>query len=190
MGVADIDGPLLSLPDAAAWEAWLEAHHGQAGPVWLRIAKKGSDLSSPTIREALDVALCFGWIDSQRRRLDEHSYQQRYSPRRPRSPWSAVNVARVEELVGEGRMREPGLAQVRAAQADGRWAAAYAAQRDAPAPADLVAELQRHPRAAERFRDLGRSARYQLVLPLLKARTDAGRRSQLDRILVHLETEA
>lgn len=187
--MVELDGPLLTPRDGAAWEAWLAEHHDRSGPVWLRIAKRGSDLASPTIGEALDVALCFGWIDSQRRGLDERAYLQRYSPRRPRSPWSAVNVARVEQLVAQGRMREPGLAQVRAAQQDGRWDAAYAGQRDAAVPEDLLAELERRPRAAERFATLGRTARFQLFLPMLTARTVAGRRSRLERIVAQLEAE-
>lgn len=185
--MADLDGPLLTPPDAATWERWLGEHHDRSGPVWLRIAKKGSDLPSPTIREALDVALCFGWIDSQRRGLDERAYVQRYSPRRPGSPWSAINVARVAELIAGGRMREPGLAQVRAAQEDGRWDAAYAGQRHAPVPEDLLAELEQRPLAAERFAAMGRTARFQLFLPLLTARTPAGRRSRLERVLAQLE---
>lgn len=187
--MADLDGPLLTPPDAAAWEAWLAEHHDRSGPVWLRIAKRRSGLASPTIGEALDVALCFGWIDSQRRGLDDRAYLQRYSPRRPRGPWSAINVARVEELIAQGRMREPGLAQIRAAQEDGRWDAAYLGQRRARVPEDLLAELEQRSRARERFEALSRSERFDLFLPMLTARTAAGRRSRLERALARLEAE-
>src|SRR4051812_19782772 len=115
---------MLVFDDAARWEAWLAEHHAAGAGVWLRMARRGSGDAGLTIGEAGDVALCYGWIDSQRKRLDERYFLQRYSPRRPRAAWSRVNVERVESLLAAGRMREPGLAEVRAAQADGRWAAA------------------------------------------------------------------
>ncbi len=99
---------LLEFPDAAAWEAWLAGHHADATEAWLRIAKRGSDLETLAIADALDVALCWGWIDGQRKGLDDRSFQQRYCPRRPRSSWSQINVAKVEALTAAGRMRPPG----------------------------------------------------------------------------------
>jgi uncharacterized protein YdeI (YjbR/CyaY-like superfamily) len=123
-----MDGPdgadIIAFADAAHWQSWLELHHDRTGAVWAKIAKKGSGHSSVTPAEALDVALCFGWIDSQRRTFDEDHYLQRYSPRRRRSPWSRINVGKVEALIAAGRMREPGLAAIAAARADGRWEAA------------------------------------------------------------------
>ena len=142
---------LLEFPDAAAWESWLAAHHADASEAWLRIAKRGSGIATIAIADALDVALCWGWIDGQRKGLDEVSFQQRYCPRRPRSSWSQINVAKVEALTAAGRMRPPGLAEVAAAQADGRWAAAYASQRTAEVPPDLAAALAANPRAAAAF---------------------------------------
>jgi uncharacterized protein YdeI (YjbR/CyaY-like superfamily) len=118
---ADDGLPKLSFASAAEWEAWLEANHDSADGVWIRIAKKGSGIRSVTIAEALDGCLCFGWIDSRREALDERRYLQRYTPRRPRSKWSRINVARVAELSTAGRMRPPGLAEVERAKADGRW---------------------------------------------------------------------
>lgn len=118
------DAEILTLADAAGWEAWLADHHDRSSGVWLLIAKKGSARTSVTIREALDVALCYGWIDSQPRGHDADRYLQRYSPRRPRSPWSKLNADRAEALIAAGRMRPPGLARIEAAKADGRWAAA------------------------------------------------------------------
>ena len=132
---------VVDLPDGPAWDAWLEAHHDEDGEVWLRIAKKGSGLTSISISDALDGALCFGWIDGQRRRLDDVSFLQRYCPRRARSSWSQVNVDKVERLIAAGRMRPSGMAEVEAARADGRWAAAYESQRTAETPADLAAAL-------------------------------------------------
>jgi uncharacterized protein YdeI (YjbR/CyaY-like superfamily) len=103
----------VDFADAAEWESWLAEHHGSVTEVWIKIAKKGSGRTSVTITEALDVALCHGWIDSHRKALDENYYLQRYSPRRPTSSWSRINVAKVEALIAAGRMREPGLAAFR-----------------------------------------------------------------------------
>jgi uncharacterized protein YdeI (YjbR/CyaY-like superfamily) len=174
---------VLTVANAAQWEAWLAEHHEQPEGVWLRIARKGSGVDSITIGEAGDVALCYGWIDSQRRALDDRFYLQRYSKRRPGSPWSRVNVERVQALEAAGRMREPGLAEVRAAQADGRWQAAYAPQRSGTVPPELAAELQRNQRARTAFESLGKTERYLLMLPLSKARTASTRASKLRRII-------
>lgn len=179
---------MMHFEDAARWEAWLAGNHDAEGGVWLKIAKKGSGVASVTISQALDVALCFGWIDSRRESHDQHHYLQRYSRRRRGSPWSRVNVERVEALTAAGRMRPPGLAEVAAAKADGRWEAAYTAQRDAAVPPDLAGALAADPQAGARFEALGRTARYQLILPLLKARTPAGRATRLERALSTLRT--
>jgi uncharacterized protein YdeI (YjbR/CyaY-like superfamily) len=116
--------PQLTLASAAEWEEWLGANHDSSEGVWLKIAKKGSGMVTVTIAEALDVCLCFGWIDSRREALDDAYYLQRYTPRRPRSNWSRINVERVAELSAAGRMRPAGLAEVERAKADGRWDAA------------------------------------------------------------------
>ncbi|MBB6349764.1 uncharacterized protein YdeI (YjbR/CyaY-like superfamily) [Nonomuraea muscovyensis] len=174
---------MMHFADAAEWESWLAGHHGDEGGAWLRIARKGSPIAAVTIEQALEVALCYGWIDSHRRSHDEHSFLQRYSRRRKGSPWSRVNVERVEALTAAGRMRPAGLAEVAAARADGRWDAAYAAQRDADVPPDLAEALAAHPRAAARFEALGRTGRYRLILPLLKARTPAGRAGRLQKTI-------
>ncbi|MFC7639963.1 YdeI family protein [Streptosporangium lutulentum] len=129
------------------------------------------------------MALCYGWIDSQRKSYDEHSFLQRYSRRRRNSPWSQVNVDHVEALSAAGRMRPPGLAEVAAAQADGRWAAAYTAQRNATVPPDLAEALAARPEAAARFAGLDKTGRYLVILPLLKARTPAGRAVRLRKAI-------
>jgi uncharacterized protein YdeI (YjbR/CyaY-like superfamily) len=121
---ADDGLPQLTLGSAAGWEAWLEANHDSAEGVWLRIAKKGSGKTTVTIPEALDVCLCFGWIDSRREGLDADYFLQRYTPRRARSKWSRLNKEKVAELSAAGRMRPAGLAEVERAKADGRWDAA------------------------------------------------------------------
>jgi uncharacterized protein YdeI (YjbR/CyaY-like superfamily) len=121
---ADDGLPQLAVTTVTEWEEWLEANHDSADGAWLKIAKKGSGIASITIAEALDACLCFGWIDSRREALDDDHYLQRYTPRRPRSNWSRINVAKVAELTAAGRMRPAGLAEVERAKADGRWDAA------------------------------------------------------------------
>jgi uncharacterized protein YdeI (YjbR/CyaY-like superfamily) len=115
---------VIAFADAARWEFWLADHHDRKTGVWVKIAKKGSGRTSVTLAEALDVALCYGWIDSQRKPYDDDHYLQRYSPRRRKSPWSRINADKAEALIAAGRMREPGLAAILAAKADGRWDAA------------------------------------------------------------------
>ncbi|MGW3603699.1 YdeI/OmpD-associated family protein [Micromonospora sp. NPDC005161] len=180
---------VLDFADAMAWESWLAAQHDVRGEAWLRIAKRHSGLPSITIVDALDVALCHGWIDGQRRGLDDVSFLQRYSRRRPRSSWSQVNVAKVEALTAAGRMRPAGLAEVAAAKADGRWEAAYEPQRTAAVPPDLTAALAGEPRATAAFERLGRSARYAVILPLLKARTPETRAKVLAQAIARLTAQ-
>jgi uncharacterized protein YdeI (YjbR/CyaY-like superfamily) len=178
---------VLTCTEVTQWESWLADHHEQSSGVWLPIAKKGSDKVSVTISDALDVALCYGWIDSQRKGYDANYYLQRYSPRRPKSPWSKLNVERVEALIDAGRMRAPGLAEVAAAQADGRWAAAYESQRNASLPPDLAAELERNERARTTFGQLDKASQYAMILPLLKATTPAIRVNRLQKVIAKLE---
>ncbi len=172
---------VVDLSDGRAWEAWLDAHHDSAADVWLRIAKKHSGLATLSIEDALDGALCFGWIDGQRKGLDEVSFRQRYCPRRARSSWSQVNVERVERLTAEGRMRPSGLAEVERAKADGRWDAAYERQSTAEVPDDLTMALAADPLAAAAFEALGKSERYAVFLPVLKATTPSARARQVAR---------
>jgi uncharacterized protein YdeI (YjbR/CyaY-like superfamily) len=176
----------LDFPDAAAWEAWLAAEHPHQTEAWLRIAKRNSGEVSVTVAEALEVALCYGWIDGQRKGLDDVWYLQRYCRRRPRSTWSKVNVAKVEALIADGRMRPPGLAEVEAAMADGRWDAAYESQRNAVVPPDLTAALDADATAKAAFERLGRTDRYGVILALLKARTPKTRARTLARAIERL----
>ncbi|WP_205472452.1 YdeI family protein [Nocardioides sp. SYSU D00038] len=181
---------VLDLPDATAWEAWLERHHAERPEAWLRIAKRGRGHVSLSISDALDGALCFGWIDGQRRALDEVSYLQRYCPRRPRSTWSQVNVEKVEALVAAGRLRPAGLAEVERAQADGRWAAAYERQATATTPPDLAAALDASPAARTAYDALGRSERYAVALPVLRAVGEAARARAVTRAVTRLTDAA
>ena len=177
------DAEVIAFADAAAFEAWLETHVAHGPGVWLKLAKAGTGIPSLTSDEAVDVGLCFGWISGQRKSLDDRYYLQKYVPRRARSRWSLVNVRKVEALTAAGRMRPAGLAEVRAAQADGRWDAAYASQREAVVPDDLAAALAATPPAARAFESLGRSERYAVILGLLTARSPEARARQLARSL-------
>ncbi|MGO4691134.1 YdeI/OmpD-associated family protein [Glaciibacter sp. 2TAF33] len=183
-------GDILEFSDAAEWESWLADHHESSAGAWLIIAKKNSGRASVTIGEALDVALCFGWIDSQRKPLDATRYLQRYSRRRPGGSWSRINVDRVDALIEAGRMREPGLREVTAAQADGRWASAYESQRNATVPPDLEAALAGNQEAQRAFGSLGRTERYTVILRIVKARTPEVRASRLQEAVLALEAAA
>ncbi|MFI1357634.1 YdeI family protein [Streptomyces sp. NPDC020898] len=172
--------PVKPFVDASALDAWLTAHPAPpAVALWVKVAKKGSGLPSVTAAEVNDVALCHGWITGHRKSLDASHFLQKITPRRPGSQWSMVNVRRVPELVAAGLMRPGGVAEVEAAKADGRWEAAYESQRNASVPDDLVAALERNPRARAAFEALGRTDQYQVVLPLLKARTPDTRAARL-----------
>ncbi|MFM9366576.1 YdeI/OmpD-associated family protein [Streptomyces sp. Da 82-17] len=179
----------LEFADFAALDAWLEQHHGVPEGLWVKVAKKGSGIPSVTAGEVNDAALCWGWITGQRKGLDASYYLQRITPRRARSQWSQVNVRRVAELAAEGRMRAPGLAEVAAAEADGRWDAAYASQKDATVPDDLRAALDADPAARRAYEKLGRTDAYLVLLPLLKARTSEERASALRRAMTRLAGE-
>lgn len=178
--------PVMTFTDRAGLEGWLERHATDAPGVWLRIARKGSDATSLSLVETLDSMLCFGWIDGQRRAGDDRYYLQKYTPRRPRGLWSQVNVRKVEALVAAGRMRERGLGEVRAAQADGRWASAYPSQREATVPDDLAAALAADDRAREFYEGLGRTDQYLVILRLWQARTPENRAQRLERMMAAL----
>ncbi|WKN48808.1 YdeI family protein [Nocardioides sp. Arc9.136] len=153
----------LLVPDAAAWRAWLEQHHADSPGVWLVLTKKGGEVTSLTRADALDEALCFGWIDGQARSRDAASSLQRMTRRTPSSRWSQVNVGVIARLEAEGRMAAAGRAAVEAAQADGRWEAAYAPPSTAEVPADLLAAVAADPQAQAMFDVLTKSNRYALV---------------------------
>jgi len=166
----------------AAFESWMRKNHAREREVWLRIYKKGSGVPSITIAEALDVALCWGWIDAIRKAFDERSYLQRYTPRRPKSIWSQINRDHVARLTKAGRMTPHGQRQVDAAKADGRWDAAYAPMRDAVGdkfPDDLRKAIEASPRARKTFQSLGRQNLYALAFRTSSMRTPAGRAKKI-----------
>jgi uncharacterized protein YdeI (YjbR/CyaY-like superfamily) len=168
-------------------EAWLEENHDSSEGVWLKIAKKDSGERSVTYAEALELALCFGWIDSQKRGFDDRYFLQRFTPRRPRGRWSRINREKAEGLIGSGAMRSAGMAEVEAAKADGRWEAAYEGQRTAKVPADLQRELDSRPKAAEFFASLDGANRYAIVYRLEEAKKPETRARRLEKFVAMLE---
>ncbi len=178
--------PVHLFADASALEAWLE-ENDEAEGVWLQIAKKGAPEPSVTYAEALEVALCFGWIDSQKRGLDETHFLQRFTPRRPRGRWSRINREKAEALIAAGRMRPTGLAEVEAARADGRWEAAYEGQKSAEVPPDLQRELDANPAAAEFFTSLDGANRYAILYRLDEAKKPETRERRLRKFVAMLE---
>lgn len=153
------DLPIKLFKTAAAWEKWLLAHTDAAG-AWLKIAKKDTGVSSVSYAEALDVALCYGWIDGLKRSCDAQYFLQRFTPRRAKSVWSKINVAKIEKLVAEGRMGEGGLREINAAKADGRWDVAYDSARNMPVPDELAAALAKNKKAKAFFDKLDRTNHY------------------------------
>jgi uncharacterized protein YdeI (YjbR/CyaY-like superfamily) len=184
--------PELIVADEHAWLAWLGEHHSEPRGVWLVLAKKGTaGPTSLSYDEALDHALCHGWIDGQVKRRDDATYRQRFTPRRARSAWSKRNVAIVERLLAEGRMHDAGLAAVAAAKDDGRWEAAYAGQAKIQVPDDLAAALAAEPAAKAMFEILTSQNRYAVLLRIdsaKRAETRARRIEQFVAMLARGET--
>jgi uncharacterized protein YdeI (YjbR/CyaY-like superfamily) len=178
--------PILLFADPAELERWLKQNHDGSDGIWLKIAKKGAE-PSVTYAEALDLALCFGWIDSQKRGHDDQHFLQRFTPRRPRGRWSKINREKAEALIAAGAMRPTGLAEVEAAQADGRWQAAYEGQRTAAVPDDLQRELDASPAAAEFFAGLDGANRYAVIYRLHEAKKPETRERRLRKFVAMLE---
>ena len=181
------DLPILLFPSAAEMEEWLEGNHAGSDGIWLKIAKKGSGIDSVDYGEALELALCFGWIDSQKRGFDERFFLQRFTPRRPGGKWSRINREKAEALIASGRMRPAGLAEAEAARGDGRWEAAYAGQRAAQVPDDLQRELDRNPPARDFFDQLDGANRYAILYRLEDAKRPETRERRLRKLVAMLE---
>jgi uncharacterized protein YdeI (YjbR/CyaY-like superfamily) len=181
-----LPGIELLLPDAAAWRRWLEENHATVPAVWLVLTRKGGTVTSLTYDDALDEALCFGWIDGQARRRDEETSFQRMTPRGPRSRWSARNVDHVARLTAEGRMTPAGLAAVEAAKADGRWEAAYSGPATAQTPPDLAAALAENPAAQAMFDVLTSQNRYALYHRLTSLKTEQARARRVEEYVAML----
>lgn len=174
---------IRAFPDQAAFEKWLSKNHGRASEVFLRIYKKDSGVPTVTHAEAIDVALCWGWIDAIRKAYDDQSFLQRFTPRGPKSRWSEINRDHVARLTKAGRMTEHGQRHVDAAKKDGRWTAAYAPMSKLEVPEDLVAAIAAVPRALATFKTLNSANRYALAYRTFHTKTPAGRAAAIQRFV-------
>lgn len=177
----------LSFETAEAWELWLAGNAATSAGVILKLAKKGSGYASPTHAEALDVALCFGWIDGVRNRLDDDYFLQSFMPRTARSTWSQINRVKVAALIEAGRMRPVGLSEIDRAKADGRWDAAYASQKTIEVPPDLAAALAASPAALELFGRLNSQNRYAILFRTHQAKRQETRERRIAGFVAQLE---
>lgn len=179
------DLPIKLFRTAAVWEKWLAAHATDKG-AWLKIAKKGQGVASVTYHEALDIALCHGWVDGLKRSCDEQYFLQRFTPRRPKSLWSKLNIGRVERLVAGGRIAATGLREIEAAKADGRWQAAYDSASRIEVPDDLAAALAKQPRARKFFEQLDRTNRYSVLWRVQTAKKSETRAARIEKLVAML----
>ena len=183
------DLPVKPFPSQRDWEAWLEANHETSPGIWLKIAKKASGIQTVTHPEALESAICYGWIDGQRRALDEQFFLQKFTPRGSRSTWSRVNREKALDLGARGRMQRSGLREVERAKADGRWEAAYEPQSTATVPDDLQRELDANPRAAAFFASLDSRNRYAILYRLQSAKKPETRARRLAQFVAMLDEQ-
>jgi uncharacterized protein YdeI (YjbR/CyaY-like superfamily) len=178
--------PVMSFESTDAWDAWLAAHHADSPGLWLKIVKKGAAGRTISYSEALDVALCHGWIDGQKGRYDDDYWLQRFTPRKPSSKWSKINTERVAALTASGRMRPAGLREVERAQADGRWEQAYESQSRVTVPEDLARALAANERAREFFATLDSANRYAILYRIGAAKKPETRAKRIDTYVAML----
>lgn len=169
-----------------AFYAWLRKHWDKESEIWIKIHKTKSGRATISPTEAIDVVLCWGWIDGIRKGFDDESFLQRYTPRGKKSVWSQINVANVERLIREGTMRPPGIAQVEAAKADGRWERAYR-MKDVEPPADLLAAIRAEPKALAMYERLSAQNRFALTFRTLQMKTEAGRQKKVAALVAMLK---
>lgn len=184
----DADYEILEFEDQAKFRAWLDKHHAGVPGIWLKLYKKASGVKSINYAEALDVALCYGWIDGQVKKGDELYYLQKFTPRRTGSMWSKRNIENVARLEAAGLMAPAGLAAVEQAKADGRWQAAYDKPSEMAVPDDFLAHLDKNPKAKQFFQTLNKANTYAIAWRLQTAKTKATRRRRMERILAMLES--
>ncbi len=175
--------PVIPFESSKKWEAWLAKNHGKSNAIWLQIFKKGSGQKSVNYAEALDVALCYGWIDGQKNTYDGHSWLQKFTPRRSKSGWSKINTQHVERLIKEGKMKPAGLLQIEAAKQDGRWERAYHSQSNASVPEDFLQELDKNKKAKMFFGTLNKANIYAIVYRLQTAKKPETRQKRMKMIL-------
>jgi uncharacterized protein YdeI (YjbR/CyaY-like superfamily) len=178
--------PVVSFESVDAWDAWLTAHAADSPGLWLKIAKKGSAGRSISYSDALDVALCHGWIDGQKGRLDDEYWLQRFTPRKPGSKWSKINTERAAALIASGRMRPTGLREVEQAQGDGRWEQAYESQSRVTVPEDLARALAANQRARAFFATLDSANRYAILYRIGTAKRPETRAKRIDAFVAML----
>ena len=189
--MAKAEQPVLFFASPADLEVWMGVHGEESDGIWLKFAKKDSGIESVVYAEAVEIALSYGWIDGQAKRLDDHHYLQRFTPRRPRSKWSKINREKAERLIAEGRMRPAGLREVELAKEDGRWDDAYDSPSTATVPDDFQAALDAEPAAAEFFASLGSTKRYSFLYRITDAKrpeTRAKRIAEYVELLARGET--
>ena len=178
--------PVMTFESTDEWEAWLAAHHADSPGLWLKIAKKGAAGRTISYSQALDVALCHGWIDGQKGRHDDEFWLQRFTPRKPASKWSKINTERAEALIASGRMRPAGLREVERAQADGRWEQAYESQSRVTVPEDLARALAANERARAFFATLDSANRYAILYRIGTAKKAETRAKRIDTFVTML----
>lgn len=178
--------PIIPFASQADFEHWLEANHATSAGLWLKIAKKESGHASVNYAQALDVALCFGWIDGQKNKFDAEYFLQKFTPRRPRSTWSKINQEKVAVLITNGKMREAGLREIERAKADGRWAAAYESQSRITVPDDFQALLNENPAAQRFFDQLNSANRYAILYRITSAKKPDTRKQRIEKFIAML----
>jgi uncharacterized protein YdeI (YjbR/CyaY-like superfamily) len=179
--------PQETFATSTAWREWLDRHHATSPGVWLQFAKQASGIASVNHAEALEIALCYGWIDGQTKRLDEHHWLQKFTPRKPNSIWSRINRQKALDLIERGLMRAAGHAAIERARANGRWEAAYEAQSKAAIPPDLQAALDDSPKAAAFFKTLSSQNRYAILFRLQTAKKPETRAARLAKFVCMLQ---
>ena len=179
----DDDLPIIPFASAGAWEDWLEEHHASSRGLWLKIARKASGTPTVTYQEAVEMALCFGWIDGQRQSFDEAWFLQRFTPRRSRSRWSQVNREKVRSLIERGLMRPSGLAEVERAKTDGRWDDAYASPSSIEVPDDLRSAFEANPGAEDKFAALNAASRYSILYRIHHTKQESARVQRIEQLI-------
>lgn len=181
--------PTLPFETKKKWADWLAKQHDKSAGIWLKLAKKGTEIPSVTISEAIDVALCYGWIDGQRASFDDKYFLQKFTPRRPRSIWSKINTEKVEKLIASGEMKPAGLKTVEAAKQDGRWDAAYASQKTMTVPVDFQSALNKNKKAKVFFESLTSGRRYSFLFRIETAKKAETRQKRIRQFVGMLERE-
>jgi uncharacterized protein YdeI (YjbR/CyaY-like superfamily) len=178
--------PIVHFESQEDWEAWLQKNHARSDGVWIKFAKKSSMIESVSHQEALDTAICYGWIDGQTASFDENRWLQRFTRRGPKSKWSKINCQKATELIAQGKMKDPGLMEVELAKQDGRWDRAYDSQRNITVPDDLRKKLDENPQAREFFANLDSKNRYAILYRIHDAKKPETRARRIEKFVAML----